>query len=190
MAEFIQYQDMTLKEIEKSFEKSQAAVGMAVKRMMDRNPDHPEWKYVDEKTKKVMIAAEGVTWLAENYFITPFEVNVVDADKIRLEEQNKYLLEFIEKMGEQYQDKLNLELEKQALKFDSQRLLAEKDMETYKKENERLETALNDARDEAKTNRGVADSYKTKYDESQKEVEFLNNRGFWARVFNKKYEKK
>ena len=71
----------------------------------------------------------------------------------------------------------------------SERLLEISNLKHLEKENERLETALNDARDEAKTNRGEADSYKTKYDESQKEVEFLNNRGFWARVFNKKYKK-
>lgn len=189
MAEVVRYYDMTLKEIEKGFEKSSAAVGMAVKRMLERNPDHQDWKYIDENTRKVKIKAEGVEWLAENYFIIPYEVNVIDPDKIRLEEENKHLKQLLEAMKEQYQDKLILELEKQALKLNFERLLVEKDMEVSKNENERLNKALSESEIERKRAEGEAVLLDKKYQELEKEVEFLKNRGILDRIRNVMFKK-
>ena len=141
----MQYTDMSLKEIQDTFQKSAAAVGMAVKRMIERT-GNDDWKY--HEGKKVMIKAEGVLWLAENYFITPFEISNIDPEKIRLEEENKHLKMLLEAMKEQYHDKLYLELEKQALKLNSERLLIEKDINTLTKENQELRDSSNELRDE------------------------------------------
>lgn len=143
--EYMQYTDMSLKEIQETFQKSAAAVGMAVKRMIDRTGNE-DWKYKNGKT--VMIKAEGVLWLAENYFITPFEISNVDPEKIRLEEENKHLKLLLEAMKEQYQYKLSLELEKQALKLNSKRLLIERDINTLTEENKELRESSNELRDE------------------------------------------
>lgn len=149
--EFIQYTDMTIKEIKQAFQKSDAAVSMAIKRMLERNPEHPDWKYKDKNTNRVKIKAEGVMWLANNYFITPFEeVTAIDPEKIRLEEENKQIKKMLELLKEQYQEKLELELEKQALNLNSKQLLLERDINTLEIENKALKTQNSVLKDKLK----------------------------------------
>ena len=59
-----EYKDISLYDLRDYFNRSKAAIGMAVQRMEKRNST--SYKY--DKDGKVMISKQGVKWLTENYF--------------------------------------------------------------------------------------------------------------------------
>ena len=178
MSEIIQHTDTSIKDLQRVFGKSQAAVGMAVKRMLERNPDHPEWKYKKDKT--IMIAAAGVEWLANEYFITNYEVSTVDPEKIKLEEENKHLHLLLEKMGEQYRERLNLELKLQEANIRANNLILEYESNHLKEENQ----ALKDKEEELKKKAAEQEQH---IKELEDRLEKANKAGLLKKIFTPKW---
>ena len=70
------------------FNRSKAAIGMAVQRMERRNSI--SFKYI--KDGKVMISKEGVKWLTENYFRKAY-LKDLELYKLTLQKEKKKLYE-------------------------------------------------------------------------------------------------
>lgn len=82
------YKDMSLYDLRDYFDRSKAAIGMAVQRMEKRNS--VSYKYI--KDGKVMISKEGVKWLTENYFRKAY-LKELELYKLSLQKEKKKLYE-------------------------------------------------------------------------------------------------
>ena len=83
-----EYNDISLYDMRKYFNRSKAAIGMAVQRMERRNSI--SFKYI--KDGKVMISKEGVKWLTENYFRKAY-LKDLELYKLTLQKEKKKLYE-------------------------------------------------------------------------------------------------
>lgn len=79
-----EYYDMSLYDLREYFNRTKAAIGMAVQRMERRNTI--SYKYI--KDGKVMISKEGVKWLTENYFRKAY-LKELELYKLNLQKEKK-----------------------------------------------------------------------------------------------------
>ena len=79
-----EYYDMSLYDLREYFNRTKAAIGMAVQRMERRNTI--SYKYI--KDGKVMISKEGVKWLTENYFRKAY-LKELELYKLKLQKEKK-----------------------------------------------------------------------------------------------------
>ena len=82
------YTDMSLYDLRDYFNRSKAAIGMAVQRMEKRNPI--SYKYI--KDGNVMISKDGVKWLTEKYFREAY-LKDLEIYKIELQKRKRILYE-------------------------------------------------------------------------------------------------
>lgn len=187
---------MTLKEIQKQFNKSEAAVGMAVKRMLDRNPDHQDWKI--KEGRNTLIAPEGIEWL-KNYFIGA-NLAVVDEEKTALQAEVEGLKAALNqfdgiftKLEDQYKDKLELALKLQRAEIAQNEQVLITQTNSLKKENERLEQAQEELKTQHKieldalseeTQKEI-DQLKEEIKKRDEEIKKRDNASWWVRLRKK-----
>jgi|GEM_PF-3750538 len=163
------YQDMTLKEIQKSFNKTPQAVTNGVKRMIERTGRN-DWKI--KNGRSTIIKAAGVEWLA-NYFHLDMSLTTMDEEREHLRAEIKRLSDLLEqernntkKLEETLKRGFEIELEANKKVFlletkekDNQIKLLEDDKHFLETSNQRME----------------------------QEIEKLKNRNLFERII-KKYE--
>lgn len=91
------YQEMSPKEIAKTFEKTINAVNVGISRMVK---EHPEFK--KKEGKRVTVTAAGVEWLATKYFNIQTQLTVPDPEKDDLKRQVAHLTELLEQSKVHY----------------------------------------------------------------------------------------
>lgn len=181
---------MTLKEIQKHFNKSEAAVGMAVKRMLDRNPEHQDWKI--KEGRNTLIAPEGVKWL-ESYFITG-NLEVIDEEKIRLAAENEALKEalknfekILDRHDQQHKENLELQLRLQRAEIAQNEVLLLEQTNTLKKEKELLKQAQEELKTQHKTELDALSEEKQKEINQLKEEIKKRDQANWLSRLMKKW---
>ena len=104
------YTDTSAQELQKMFGKSPQSVSNGIARMLERNPDHPEWKF--KNGNNTMIKAEGVEWLSNYFRHDNALINVDDRvrdlekDLARVQELLAQQKEFLKTLEATYKDRM------------------------------------------------------------------------------------
>ena len=93
------YRDSTPTEIAKMFNKTLNAVNVGISRMVKEHPN-----YKTKLNRRVLITAEGVEWLANNYFKLYTEVTLPDLEKEKLKADIQRLEELLEQVKEHFKE--------------------------------------------------------------------------------------
>ena len=135
------YYDMDIAEICRQFSKSRNTVDKAVAKLVKDHPDK-NYKYKNEKTRRITITAEGVAVLANYFRKEKKEVSIIET-QLRAENEKLTAIlaereKTIKMMDTLYQQKLKLELEKSHQTFLLEMQDKQTEFEKLQQENQEL----------------------------------------------------